>query len=92
MTAARNRTRKKPARQRTPRKDDVKLPRWSLDLMERQVDREIARWARKLLWVIDGEVRKLTEEQVQWLVKRSKSTPERARPMVKPQARGKRAR
>jgi hypothetical protein len=72
VAAARKRARRKPARQRTSRERDVKLPKWSLELMERQVDREITRWARKLLLVIDGEVKKLTEEQVQWLVQASK--------------------
>lgn len=33
--------------------------------MERGQDRYIERWARKLIVAVDGEVRKLTEEQVQ---------------------------
>jgi len=92
MKSARNRPLKKLARRQAVRKAEVKLPKWSLALMERQLDREIAAWARKLLLVIDGDVRKLTEEQVQWLVERSKSRPKRVRRMVNARTQNKSAR
>ena len=44
-------------------------------VMEESIDREIERWARKLLLVGDGEVRKLTEEEVRVMVGKKRKAP-----------------
>ena len=46
-------------------------------MIERSVDEQIERWARGLLLVMDGEVRKLNEEEVQQAIRRP--APRRAR-------------
>ena len=63
----RTRVRKKPLAS-----DAVKYPAEVLREMERGLDRYIERWARKLIFVADGEVRKLTEDEVQAVVRKSR--------------------
>ena len=44
---------------------DVTFTPEELEMMERSVDAEMERWARSLILVVGGEVRKLNEEEVQ---------------------------
>ena len=44
--------------------DDVKLPKWVLRDIDERVDRYIRRWARRLILVIDGQVRRLNEVEL----------------------------
>jgi len=48
------------------------LPRDVYDEMEESSDQMIRRWARKLWLIGDGEVRHLTEEEVESMVKASR--------------------
>lgn len=58
-------------RRRRASQDATKLPPEVVREMERDQDRYIERWARKLIVVVDGEVRKLTEEQVRNVVRKT---------------------
>lgn len=59
-------------RKRRISQDATKLSAELVRELERSQDRYIERWARKLIVVVDGEVRKLTEEQVQNVVRKSR--------------------
>ena len=48
------------------------LPRDAYEAVEESLDRMIRRWARKLLLVGDGEVRHLTDDEVESMVKASR--------------------
>jgi hypothetical protein len=48
------------------------LPRDLYEAMEESLDRMIRRWAQKLLLIGDGEVRHLTEKEVESMVKASR--------------------
>ncbi len=54
-------------RKRAPRDADI-LPPDVLEMIERSVDEQMANWARGLLLVMDGDVRKLTEDEVQEVI------------------------
>jgi hypothetical protein len=56
-----------------PLRTRLVYPKALREAMDRSLDRYIERWARGLLLVIDGEVRKLTEEEVQDAVNAGKS-------------------
>jgi hypothetical protein len=43
----------------------LKLSREAQEIMEESVERAVRRWARRLILVIDGEVRKLTPEEIE---------------------------
>jgi hypothetical protein len=73
--AGKQKARRRPLRTRRTSRDATKLSPEVLREMERGQDRYIERWARKLNVVVDGEVRKLTEEQVQAVVRKSKPMP-----------------
>lgn len=49
---------------------DVTFTPEELEMLERSVDAEMERWARSLLIVMDGEVRKLNEDEVQLAIGR----------------------
>jgi hypothetical protein len=72
-------TRKPPTRKTNPRArrqpnqpKPITIPRDVYDEMEEGFDRMIRRWARKLLLIGDGEVRHLTEEEVESMVTASR--------------------
>jgi hypothetical protein len=48
------------------------LPRDLYEAMEESLDRMTRRWARKLLLIGEGEVRHLTDEEVESMVKASR--------------------
>jgi hypothetical protein len=79
-----HRSSKRPATRKASRKrtgkradDDVKLPAWAIKMMEESLDRQMERWAKKLLLVSGGVVRNLTPEEIELMVygKRGKPKP-----------------
>lgn len=73
------RKRKAPASPGTvpPKRKRATLPKWAERELDASADRYIRRWAKGLLLTIDGEVRKLTPEEVESMVVGSR--PKRAR-------------
>lgn len=69
--------------------DDDELTPEESESIDQAVDEEMERWARSLIVVVDGEVRKLTEEEVQLAVQRP---PAVERPVSPPPARKRRIR
>jgi hypothetical protein len=70
--AGKQKPRARPRRRWRTSQDAPKHSAEVLREMERGQDRYIERWARKLIVVVDGEVRKLTEKQVQNVVRKTR--------------------
>jgi hypothetical protein len=62
---SRPRAKSKATRKPKSKADDVKLPKAVLRDIDERVDRYIGRWARRLIIVVDGQVRRLNEEELE---------------------------
>ena len=63
-----------PNRKPAKKKSERPVPAAVIREMNRGLDRYMERWARGLLLVIDGEVRKLSEDEVQAIVRSTRSS------------------
>jgi hypothetical protein len=80
---------KKPVKKATPARtsrEDDRAVREYMKLREPAIDRYIERWARRLIFVIDGKVRRPTEEEVRQMASPPRRKAVRKRVARKPPA------